>query len=569
MSFAKILLDKRIILFFIVGLVAYRSPDLLLYPRFWAEEGTLYFKSIYENGFWEGLYFIPRYTAEYITMSVNIPLTFAAHLFPLEYAPTVSTYFSLVILLIPFGIILWGDSYIWDSPIKKLLACLIVLLAPTSTDAEIWLNTINLQVHCGIISISILFERLDSQTLSQRKRWLYRLLLIFCGLSGPYTMFLAPVFLLKAWYEKSREPLWHFLIVFAMSSVQASLFLIINHLDMVSPTKISQFDWLRAPIYIFNYHIMTPLMGLWVRLGANVEDFMITGKLAGTSLLLVCLATVTTTIIMFYWLVRNRTSIYRLFLLIAFVCVSLLVTYGSMRGTPYGRYAVIPGILFLLLILDNIQFGRKLNLKSSFLLILLSISLVMGFTTFRAGEYWMAYTEGAPNWHDEITQWRQDSDQLITSWPYPWHDDSWKLYLSRRDLLTELQQKIHGISEIKLVSKDNQWAEKTLIINGLPIDFHFIFIALVTGDTQRYEAEILCLGEHGEHYGKYSIKTGLNQQTHAILGVYSVDRRTQPHTKQLEKYQAVKKLVFRLKSNTSTSLELSDLQITTQKMSVF
>ena len=75
-------------------------------------------------------------------------------------------------------------------------------------------------------------------------------------------------------------------------------------------------------------------------------------------------------------------------------------------------------------------------------------------------------------------------------------------------------------------------------------------------------------GEHDEFYGQYSIKNALNQQTHAIIDFYSVDRRTQPHTKMIDKYQAVKKVVFRLKSNTSTTLKITDLKVMAQPMSV-
>jgi hypothetical protein len=602
---------KKIFFLFIIGLIVYRSPDLFLYPRFWAEEATLYFKSIYENDWLSALLFIPSYTAEYMALAVNIPLTLAAHVFPLEYATFVSTYFSVLILLIPFTIVLWGNSYLWDSPLKKFLACLIILLAPTSTDAEIWLNTINLQVHCGIIAVCILFENLDVLS-STLKRWYYRILLLFSGLSGPYTMFLALPFLLKAWHEKSKESVWHFSLIFVTSSIQATLFLYIHYLGLVSPTKISQFDWIRAPIYIFNYHIMTPLMGIWVRLGANIEDFMITGKLQGTSLLIVSLATVITIVIILYFLIKKRTSFYRIILLVAFLCVSLLVSYASMGSIPYGRYAVIPGILFLLLILDNINIGKNespltpfrkkerldteiqrdggfsqkeelpplkkgrlggfisfnsLNSQSLFLLTLLGISFVMGFISFKDRTYWMTYVEDAPKWTEEIAQWQQNSDHLIKSWPYPWRDPSWQFYLSDRELLREFKEKIHAISQIELTSQ-GEWTERVIPVNGLPIDFHLIFIAQVMEESLQYDANIVFLGEHEEFYGQYSIKNGLNQQTHAIIDFYSVDRRTQPHTKMIAQYEAVKKVVFRLKSNTSTTLKITNLKVIAQPMSV-
>jgi hypothetical protein len=557
----------------IIALIISRSPDLFWYPRFWAEEGTLYFKSIYENSWFEGLFFIPRYTAEYIALPVNIPLTIAAHFAPLEYATAISTYFSLFIMLIPFMIVLWGNSYLWDTPIKKILASLIILLAPTSTDAEVWLNTINLQVHCGIIAVCLLFEKSDTLEKSARQRWLYRFLLLFCGLSGPYTTFLTPVFLLKAWHEKNRESLWHFIIILVGASIQVTLFLLINHWDMVSPTKINHFDWIKTPIYIFNYHIMTPLLGIWVRLGPNIEDVMRTGKLQGTALWLVSFTTVFTMTMIFYLLTKNRPSFYRLLLLMSFVSVSLLVTYGSMHGTPYGRYAVIPGILFLLLILDNIHFdilvekwylfkkpekpgnlsfdnqlarhSNRLRFSSFFLLFVLSVSFIMGWKSFQAKEYWMAYTPGAPKWHEQIIQWQQNPEHLITSWPYPWSDNSWKFYLSHRKLTKDFQDKIYAIGEIHLTAQ-NKSVEKQVLVNGLPIDFHLIFVAQVIGDMTDYTAEIIFLGSQNEFFGKYSINQALNQQSIAILDFYSVDRRTQPHKKILSNYKNVKKIVFRL-----------------------
>jgi len=587
----------------IIALIISRSPELFWYPRFWAEEGTLYFKSIYENSWLEGLFFIPRYTAEYIALPVNIPLTIAAHFAPLEYATTISTYFSLLIMLIPFMIVLWGNSYLWDTPIKKILASLIILLAPTSTDAEIWLNTINLQVHCGLIALCLLFEKLTH--VSQTRRWFYRFLLLLCGLSGPYTTFLAIVFLLKAWHEKSRESLWHFIIVLLGASIQTTLFILINHWEMVSPTKISQFDWLKAPVYIFNYHIMTPLLGIWVRLGANIEDVMRTGKLQGISLWLVSFTTVFSMTVILYLLSKNRPSFYRLLLLISFIFVSLLTTYGAMHGIPYGRYAVIPGILFLWLILDNIHFNsliekrhlfkhtekteksaqlgesaglnadqqsaapvNQVRFNSWFLLLILGVALVMGWTSFQAKEYWMAYQDNAPKWYQQINQWQQNPDSLIASWPHPWLDDSWKFYLSHRQLTKDFQEKIHAIGEINLTSP-GKIVEKPVSVNGLPIDFHLIFVAQVMGETTDYNAEIVFLGPQDELYGNYSINQALNQQSSAILDFYSVDRRTQPHRKILSNYQNVKKIIFRLQSTRSTSLKITQLKVTMQKMSVF
>jgi hypothetical protein len=148
--------ERFIILAFIVFLIIYRSPELFIHPRLWAEEGTIFFKYIYENSFIDGLLMIPRYTAGYYSLSINTPITIFTHLLPIEYIPTATTYFSFLILLIPFVIILWGNSYLWDTLYKKILACLILLVTPSALTPEIWLNTINLQVYYGMSSLIIL-----------------------------------------------------------------------------------------------------------------------------------------------------------------------------------------------------------------------------------------------------------------------------------------------------------------------------------------------------------------------------------------------------------------------------
>lgn len=560
--------ENYLVFFSILLLIFYRSPELFLHPRFWAEEATLYFKSIYENNFIAGLLFIPKYTAEYISLAANIPLTLAAHLFPIQYAPTVTTYFSLFVVLIPFVIILWGKSDLWDTTSKKILVCYLVLLAPTSTDAEIWLNTINLQVYCGIIACFILFEKLSDIT--RQKQWLYRILLIFCGLSGPYTTFLSLAFLLKMRIEKTKESFWHFLIVFITSGLQFSLFLVVKQMDIVSPTKMSHFSWLKAPIYIFNYHIMTPVLGLGVRLGANIKDFFQTGPWQLIPLPVFSLTACVAIALILYWLSSPRTiPTRRILLLVAFISVSVLTAYGSMHGVPYGRYSVIPGLLFLLLIMDNIQLSQKRNLKSSLLFILLGISLITGFISYNRKEYWMTYVEGAPKWDQEITQWQQNPDYLIASWPFPWHDLSWRFYLSQRQLTNDFKTKIADAGTIQLASQQKTLAEKIMHVNGLPVDFHLTFIAEATGEIENYKAAILFFDEQEKYLGQYDIAHALGTRNSAILDFFSLDRRTGPHTKMLKAFQTVRKIVFRLQSAQPVSLKISDLKVTMHNMNIF
>jgi hypothetical protein len=117
-------------LFLIFGaILAWRAPRLLLAPRFWAEEGSVYFKFAYEHSFLRALFFV-YWEAGYLYLLVNVVTAIAAHLLPLEYAPFATVYTALVIQLVPFLIILYGKSSVFTSIRKKITACLVFLFLP-------------------------------------------------------------------------------------------------------------------------------------------------------------------------------------------------------------------------------------------------------------------------------------------------------------------------------------------------------------------------------------------------------------------------------------------------------
>ena len=116
----------------LVVILVWRAPNLLRAPRFWAEEGRVYFKFAYEHGFFRSLYFI-HWWMGYLYLLPNISAAIAAHMLPLEYAPFATTYAALVVQLIPFLIILYGKSTVFKRIPKKITACLILMFTPTLT----------------------------------------------------------------------------------------------------------------------------------------------------------------------------------------------------------------------------------------------------------------------------------------------------------------------------------------------------------------------------------------------------------------------------------------------------
>jgi hypothetical protein len=112
-----------------------RAPALLTRPRFWAEEGTVWFQHAITHPPVANLLFVFAESGYYI-FSTNVTALLASitkNVAGLEYAPAATTYFSALIQLVPFLLILGFKSHLFDSSWKSALGCLVLLCAPTAT----------------------------------------------------------------------------------------------------------------------------------------------------------------------------------------------------------------------------------------------------------------------------------------------------------------------------------------------------------------------------------------------------------------------------------------------------
>jgi hypothetical protein len=99
---------------------------------------------------------------------------------------------------------------------------LLLLLIPYGA-REIWLNSITSQFHLVFCAVLIL-------AFPVRGGWIgaFRIfVLVLATLSGPATAFLVPLFMLRAWIEKSWGRAWQVLAVGSMAALQ--LILVVTH----------------------------------------------------------------------------------------------------------------------------------------------------------------------------------------------------------------------------------------------------------------------------------------------------------------------------------------------------
>ena len=124
--------------FLFLGVLAmfFRAPSFFFEPRFWAEEGIIYFSNAFNNPWYKAL-FTPH--LDYLSLFNNIASTLAANIVQLKDAPLITTLLAFAVQVIPLAIVLWSQSELWGSAVKKAVGILIILFVPLS--GEIWLAT--------------------------------------------------------------------------------------------------------------------------------------------------------------------------------------------------------------------------------------------------------------------------------------------------------------------------------------------------------------------------------------------------------------------------------------------
>ena len=179
----------------IVLVLFYRRPDAFYHSQFWAEEGTVFFKEAYEQGFLSifntcaGYYhLLPRLLA-FLSVIVSLPLA---------YIPFLFCYTWLLVLFL----IIW---YLWNRlpfhDVEKLFLSLAIVLIPLQS--EIFMNQTNIQWVMVLFPIIIF----SSQEEDKNNKWFYFdcIVLVFSGFTGPNFIVLLPLFLFLLLSSKNNN----------------------------------------------------------------------------------------------------------------------------------------------------------------------------------------------------------------------------------------------------------------------------------------------------------------------------------------------------------------------------
>lgn len=197
-------------------LLASRRPDGVFHPQFYAEDGSVWFADAYNFG-WAAIthldyrrphsgYFevLPRFVAQF------------AFLFPLGKAPLVFNLAAFVVAALPVNLLLFSRSQTWGSiQIRALMAAAYVALPNSS---EVSYGITHSDMHLALCAFLVLLATAPDGALG--KVFDISILLI-CGLTGPYCVFLLPIAIYLLWIDRSRWQWTRAIVLGASSLIEA------------------------------------------------------------------------------------------------------------------------------------------------------------------------------------------------------------------------------------------------------------------------------------------------------------------------------------------------------------
>jgi hypothetical protein len=408
-----------------------RKPELLFEPRFYAEEGQSFFAFAYNHTFTDYLFStMYGYYALY-----NVITTSLASVFPLEFAPFITTWSALAVQLFVSVYPLFADIPILDSAWKRgVVALTFPLLCPSQT----WLTTIGVQFWLCILTALIMIEKPSSSCTPRHMA--NAALLVLAGMTGVLSCMMTPLFLAKAIMTKARQFFLYSVILFAASVVQIRIFThaFLHHDPTLSHRFVSHSEPLMLRIYsqtilffskffvtehTVDLLIVSRIDSILTKIINNAFNRDFFAEVETTFFLL----TVFMIVILLCLIIKFKNKIDHMLLLISITIMLPLSIILSVNGSGGHRYRFAPMSILILFIISCIDTKVIEKVDRIFLSLLIYCILLCQIADFLPSMH-QVYDKSWPGWKAEVAHWRSDNTYPIKIWPPPW-----ELVLKRPD----------------------------------------------------------------------------------------------------------------------------------------
>jgi hypothetical protein len=179
---------------FACALIVSRRPDLIFHAQFYAEDGHVWYADAYNLGWWHGL--LRTWTGYFLTLPRLVASL--ALLVPLHRVPLLLNLFAVFVQALPANLLLSFRSSEWGSLRFRAFLAAMYLALPNNDEITRSITDANWPL---ALSAFVLVVASVPRSLAGRVFDIFIMLL--CGLSGPFCVFLLPLSIFLVW--KHRE----------------------------------------------------------------------------------------------------------------------------------------------------------------------------------------------------------------------------------------------------------------------------------------------------------------------------------------------------------------------------
>jgi hypothetical protein len=269
------------IFLFAYVLLVTRRPDAIFHAQFWAEDGHVWFADAYNFGWWTALF---RTQDGYVQILPRLPSSLAL-LVPLRVAPLVQSLAAIAIQVLPVTLLLNARSSVWGSLRYRTLLAFVYLALPNSWEMHAIITSSQwIMALCAFLLLAA------STPKSIAGRIFDIFILLLCGLTGPFCVFLTPIALFLAWKRRDSWRLFEAGILAACCLIQAWGLLVVD------PSGRSHYSAVGASLALFarllaaQIYLATVIGGNGLAHYSNLPlfIFLLCVAIGGTTLVVLC-----------------------------------------------------------------------------------------------------------------------------------------------------------------------------------------------------------------------------------------------------------------------------------------
>lgn len=381
-------------------LIFFREPLYFFEPRLWAEEGTVHVASIFSNGILKSLV-LPH--LGYYSLFNNITVALGIGLLGISGVAYITTFFSMIVIVMTIMSPLILTSKYWDSNIKKALIALFTLIIGSG---EIWLNTINAQFYfCAFCAFLLLSE---TKNIEGWKKVYVLTLLSIGALTGVTTIVLLPFFIIKFLKEKEHSSIDKLILIILIIGSAAQIIAFIYTKIFFDTGRLDLLNIKNFPAGFernFSTYMSFPGVVVKIALFPLVAFFI------------------------FFKKIRTWEMLLPLLICLYLCGVFAFLSLGMMGGE---RYGFAPSVLLFIFFINLVFFNDLNKLIRVIASILVIVSIYGGFESFfKTKNYydhdWVRFSEK----NIRPASYGEYSLPLFPQWP----NSNWELRFTEKDLL--------------------------------------------------------------------------------------------------------------------------------------